>query len=150
MIRSGVKAKVTCIDPRKLDRSFAGRDLDAAFIGALPRSVDPWGENGEFRAFVFAPRFPVDALHAVGQSHASRALARGNGHFEWVAFRLIRGVFTLGFGISAWRLHACILRILAHTYLLLGHAAPAASLAGTEGTRLTPRVPRTQSEQYCS
>jgi diphthamide synthase (EF-2-diphthine--ammonia ligase) len=58
MIRSGVKAKVTCVDPKKLDRSFACRDFDTAFIGALPRSVDPCGENGEFHTFVFdAPVF---------------------------------------------------------------------------------------------
>jgi len=31
----------------------------------------------------------------------------------------------------------------------VGHAASAASLAGTEETRLAPRVRRTQSEQYC-
>lgn len=58
MVRGGVKAKVTCVDPRKLDRRFAGRDYDAAFLGELPDSVDPCGENGEFHTFVFdAPVF---------------------------------------------------------------------------------------------
>lgn len=58
MMRGGVKAKVTCVDPRKLDRRFAGRDYDAAFLGELPGSVDPCGENGEFHTFVFdAPVF---------------------------------------------------------------------------------------------
>src|SRR5262249_4522076 len=28
MIRSGLKARITCIDPAKLDRSFAGREFD--------------------------------------------------------------------------------------------------------------------------
>jgi uncharacterized protein (TIGR00290 family) len=63
MVRSGVKAKVTCVDPRKLDRGFAGRDFDTAFLAELPRSVDPCGENGEFHTFVFdAPVFSA-AVH---------------------------------------------------------------------------------------
>jgi len=41
------------IDPKKLDRSFAGRELDASFFRDLPPSVDPCGENGEFHTFVF-------------------------------------------------------------------------------------------------
>jgi diphthamide synthase (EF-2-diphthine--ammonia ligase) len=58
MIAGGVKAKVTCVDPRKLDRSFAGRDFDAAFLADLPPEVDPCGENGEFHSFVYeAPVF---------------------------------------------------------------------------------------------
>ncbi|MBI1898407.1 MAG: adenine nucleotide alpha hydrolase [Acidobacteria bacterium] len=58
MIRAGVKAKVTCVDPRKLDRACAGRDFDTAFLAALPPSVDACGENGEFHTFVFdAPVF---------------------------------------------------------------------------------------------
>lgn len=52
MIRSGLKAKVTCIDPKKLDRDYAGRDFDFSFISDLPPSVDPCGENGEFHTFV--------------------------------------------------------------------------------------------------
>lgn len=52
MVRSGLKAKVTCVDPRKLDRGFAGRDFDCSFVSALPATVDPCGENGEFHTFV--------------------------------------------------------------------------------------------------
>ena len=54
MIRTGVRAKVTCVDPGKLDRSFAGHDFDSAFLGDLPDSVDPCGENGEFHTCVVA------------------------------------------------------------------------------------------------
>jgi uncharacterized protein (TIGR00290 family) len=58
MIDGGVRARVTCADPRKLDRSFAGRDFDDAFIADLPAAVDPCGENGEFHTFVYdAPVF---------------------------------------------------------------------------------------------
>ena len=42
-----------CIDPRALDRSFVGRELDEQFFRDLPSSVDPCGENGEFHTFVF-------------------------------------------------------------------------------------------------
>lgn len=58
MIRAGVKAKVTCVDPAKLDRSYAGRDFDAGFLNSLPDQVDACGENGEFHTFVYdAPVF---------------------------------------------------------------------------------------------
>ena len=58
MIAAGVKAKVTCVDPQKLDRSFAGSEFDAAFLEKLPPGVDPCGENGEFHTFVYdAPGF---------------------------------------------------------------------------------------------
>jgi uncharacterized protein (TIGR00290 family) len=58
MIEGGIKAKITCIDPNKLDPSFAGRDFDSSFIDDLPPSADPCGENGEFHSFVFdAPVF---------------------------------------------------------------------------------------------
>jgi diphthamide synthase (EF-2-diphthine--ammonia ligase) len=44
---------VTCVDPAKLDCSYAGRDFDAEFLDSLPDRVDPCGENGEFHSFVF-------------------------------------------------------------------------------------------------
>jgi uncharacterized protein (TIGR00290 family) len=53
MIQAGVKAMVTCIDPAKLDRSFASRTFDDAFLKSLPPNVDPCGENGEFHTFVY-------------------------------------------------------------------------------------------------
>lgn len=52
MIEAGVRAVTTCIDPRKLTPSFAGRSFDARFVAELPEGVDPCGENGEFHTFV--------------------------------------------------------------------------------------------------
>ena len=52
MIASGVKAKITCVDPSKLSKSFAGRDYDLPLLQALPSDIDPCGENGEFHTFV--------------------------------------------------------------------------------------------------
>ena len=43
---------MTCVDPKVLDPSFAGREWDAAFIDDLPDGIDPCGENGEFHTFV--------------------------------------------------------------------------------------------------
>lgn len=54
------RAMAACIDPRKLDASFAGRELDVSFFRDLPPGVDPCGENGEFHTFVFdGPIFHV-------------------------------------------------------------------------------------------
>ncbi len=58
MIASGVKAKITCLDPAKLGREFAGCDFCDAFVRALPSEVDPCGERGEFHTFVYeSPEF---------------------------------------------------------------------------------------------
>ncbi len=54
MIKYGTRAKLTCIDTAKLDRSFVGREFDEAFLSALPNEVDPCGERGEFHSFVYA------------------------------------------------------------------------------------------------
>jgi len=54
MIASGTRAKLTCIDTGKLDRSFVGREFDEALLSALPDEVDPCGERGEFHSFVYA------------------------------------------------------------------------------------------------
>ena len=52
MIASGLSARLTCIDPRVLDRRFAGRTFDRTLLEELPASVDPCGEHGEFHTFV--------------------------------------------------------------------------------------------------
>ena len=54
MIASGMIAHLVCIDPRQLDRSFAGRTFDAQLLRDLPAAVDPCGERGEFHTFVSA------------------------------------------------------------------------------------------------
>jgi uncharacterized protein (TIGR00290 family) len=53
-IDEGFDAYVVCVDTRRLDASFAGRDYDAAFLDDLPPGIDPCGENGEFHSFVHA------------------------------------------------------------------------------------------------
>lgn len=53
MIAGGLRARITCVDPRQLDRSFGGREFDARLIADLPASVDPCGERGEFHTFAY-------------------------------------------------------------------------------------------------
>ncbi|HWU26797.1 MAG TPA: hypothetical protein VN154_10385 [Rhizomicrobium sp.] len=63
MIASGLVAHIVCLDPRHLDRKFAGRRFDSRFLDELPPNVDPCGENGEFHTVVTAgPMFkkPID------------------------------------------------------------------------------------------
>jgi len=68
MIASGVRAVVTCIDPRQLDASFAGRQFNEQFLIDLPANVDPCGERGEFHTFVFdGPMFTKPVPIEVGE-----------------------------------------------------------------------------------
>jgi uncharacterized protein (TIGR00290 family) len=69
MIDGGLKARLTCIDPRQLDRSFAGRAFDQQLLDDLPAGVDPCGENGEFHTFAFAgPMFQHEIRLTTGPS----------------------------------------------------------------------------------
>ena len=54
MIAGGLKARLTCVNPKALDARFAGRDFDATLLDELPPSVDPCGERGEFHSFAYA------------------------------------------------------------------------------------------------
>jgi uncharacterized protein (TIGR00290 family) len=47
------RAIAACVDPKVLDPSFAGRELDESFFRDLPPTADPCGENGEFHTFDF-------------------------------------------------------------------------------------------------
>jgi uncharacterized protein (TIGR00290 family) len=62
MIEAGLQARLTCIDPRKLDRSFAGRAFDEQLLRDLPAGTDPCGENGEFHSFAYAGPMFTDAI----------------------------------------------------------------------------------------
>src|SRR5215471_2288765 len=54
MIAGGLKARLTCVNPKVLDPKFAGRDFDGALLDELPPSIDPCGERGEFHSFAYA------------------------------------------------------------------------------------------------
>ena len=54
MVAAGLRARITCLDPRVIDRKFAGRDFDARLLAELPASIDPCGERGEFHTCAYA------------------------------------------------------------------------------------------------
>ena len=68
MVDAGLRARLTCVDPGKLGREFAGRVFDSQLLKELPPAVDPCGENGEFHTFAFAgPMFGKTVPVAVGE-----------------------------------------------------------------------------------
>ncbi|QNI37811.1 adenine nucleotide alpha hydrolase [Edaphobacter albus] len=54
MMSAGLRARLTCVDPKRVPANFAGRDWNAELVKELPVGVDPCGENGEFHTFAYA------------------------------------------------------------------------------------------------
>jgi uncharacterized protein (TIGR00290 family) len=74
MVAGGLRATLTCIDPRHLPEDFAGRAFDGALLDALPPGVDPCGERGEFHSFAWdGPMF----RHPVGVQAGERVTRDG-------------------------------------------------------------------------
>ena len=68
MLAGGLQAFITCVDPRAVPASFAGRAFDRALLAALPPGVDPCGENGEFLTFAWdGPMFRYPVPVRVGE-----------------------------------------------------------------------------------
>lgn len=53
MIDSGLRAVITCVDPKQIPKEFVGKEFDKSFLDSLPETIDPCGEKGEFHSFVF-------------------------------------------------------------------------------------------------
>ena len=53
MIASGLRARLTCVDPKQLAASFVAREFDTGLLTDLPPNVDPCGERGEFHTFAY-------------------------------------------------------------------------------------------------
>jgi uncharacterized protein (TIGR00290 family) len=69
MIAGGLRARITCIDPRSMPASLAGREYNREFLAALPAGVDPCGENGEFHSFAYdGPMFSHPVGFTVGET----------------------------------------------------------------------------------
>lgn len=67
MINSGLKAVITCVDPKIVPCRLAGRHYDDTFLSEIPENADPCGENGEFHSFAFAgPMFNEELEVRVG------------------------------------------------------------------------------------
>jgi len=54
MIAGGLRARITCLNPKVIDRGFAGREFDAALLAELPPAIDPCGERGDFHTCAYA------------------------------------------------------------------------------------------------
>ncbi|MBI3677842.1 MAG: diphthine--ammonia ligase [Proteobacteria bacterium] len=68
-ISQGFKTILVCVDPKKLNPSFAGRVIDEEFLADLPAEVDPCGENGEFHTFVYdGPLFKNPVKFSPGEA----------------------------------------------------------------------------------
>lgn len=68
MVDGGLRSVLTCVNPKLLDRSFAGRQFDRALLDALPPGVDKCGERGEFHSFAYdGPMFNRPIAVTVGE-----------------------------------------------------------------------------------
>jgi diphthamide synthase (EF-2-diphthine--ammonia ligase) len=68
MLDSGLRAKLSCVDCKRLKPEFAGREFDEGLLSELPPEIDPCGENGEFHTFVYAgPMFRHSLAMEVGE-----------------------------------------------------------------------------------
>lgn len=68
MVRAGLRAIVSTVDPKALDPRFAGRTYDDALLGELPEGVDPCFERGEAHTCVVAgPMFRNPLAVEVGE-----------------------------------------------------------------------------------
>ena len=68
MIAAGLRARLTCVDPKQISPSFAGREFDADLLRDLPPSADPCGERGEFHTCVYAgPMFDASIPLEAGE-----------------------------------------------------------------------------------
>jgi uncharacterized protein (TIGR00290 family) len=53
IVAGGVRATLTCVDPRQAPRHLVGRAFDGVLLDELPDGVDPCGERGEFHSFAW-------------------------------------------------------------------------------------------------
>jgi len=68
MLANGLQARLTCVNPKTLPGTFAGRLFDRSLLADLPAGIDPCGENGEFHSFAFAgPMFNHPIPHRLGE-----------------------------------------------------------------------------------
>lgn len=68
MVDAGLRATISCVDPKQAPATLAGRVFDADFLDSLPAGVDPCGENGEFHSFAWAgPMFATEVAVQAGE-----------------------------------------------------------------------------------
>lgn len=69
MQAGGLRARLCCVDTSRLDACHAGRVFNTALLDALPATVDPCGELGEFHTCVSdGPMFETPLTLEVGET----------------------------------------------------------------------------------
>lgn len=69
MVKGGLRAIITCIDPKTMPSDLAGKEYNQSFLEKIPANVDPCGENGEFHSFAFdGPAFKRPVNVVVGET----------------------------------------------------------------------------------
>ena len=69
MIGAGLRARLTCVDPKQISTSFVGREFDASLLAELPPGIDPCGERGEFHTFAYdGPMFREPVRIQLGET----------------------------------------------------------------------------------
>jgi diphthamide synthase (EF-2-diphthine--ammonia ligase) len=67
MLDAGIRAILTCVDPKQLSERFVGRQYDERLLADMPPGVDPCGERGEFHTFCYrCPEFSTEIPVTVG------------------------------------------------------------------------------------
>ncbi|MEQ8254828.1 MAG: ATP-binding protein [Roseovarius confluentis] len=85
MLAAGLEAFVVAADTSRLPTTLCGARFDAAFLSALPDTVDPCGENGEFHTLVAnAPGFAAPLSLERGATIQRDGMA-------YTDYRLLRG-----------------------------------------------------------
>jgi diphthamide synthase (EF-2-diphthine--ammonia ligase) len=72
MLAGGLDAYLTCVDPRVVHSSLAGRRFDATLLSELPAHIDPCGERGEFHTCAVAGPMFSKRIDVVGGETVER------------------------------------------------------------------------------
>ncbi|HUJ88068.1 MAG TPA: ATP-binding protein [Burkholderiales bacterium] len=68
MVDKGLRAYLSCVDPKQAPRAWAGRLFDRKFVDEMPEGIDPCAEHGEFHTFAFdGPMFARPVSVAPGE-----------------------------------------------------------------------------------
>ncbi len=71
----GYKAIISGVNPQKISAEYLGKPFDQSFIDKIPSGIDPCGDGGEFRTFVFnGPFFQRSIEYKLGDRFESGGL----------------------------------------------------------------------------
>lgn len=69
MIGAGLRARIVCLDPKRVPRELAGAEFDSQLLDTLPAGIDPCAESGEFHTFCYdGPMFQKPVPVRVGET----------------------------------------------------------------------------------